>query len=312
MRKSGFTKEKSFITKGILILMLLFHHVFASPPIDVELLFIDDVLLMKLAKWGKLCISGFVFISAYGMTKQMMKLVDMSETVKAVARRLIKLEANCLFIYVFAIIYKRFGALESIRELYTDNYGDFCPIYMLIDGLGLANFFETPILNVTWWYLSFAVLFILSFPALLYMYRKMRWFLFPLVLLFSLDTKIAAAVLGIAFAYEGWFEKLEVYIGKSKKRNVVNLSVSVGLIFLSYRLSLLTPYEVTYAENKRQTTPEMCFRLGSLSLLYQFFCFLQSPNMILKCRYLPYLWISDAVNRHICQHSKGFTVLPLS
>ncbi len=241
MEQRGFTKECSLIAKSLFVMLMLLHHVFYD-----TVLWDKDILSLSarpiLSTWGiygKVCVGGFAFISAYGMTKQLMKNeTGRDKSMLAFsAKRLIKLESTCLFIYPIAVFYQRFIVKLPVKPIFVAN-GEFHPGYMLIDAVGLADLFKTPKLNVTWWYLSFAVLLILSLPALYLLYKKVGWPLVFLALLVFGDKKLVAAILGIAFAYDGWFEKLEIRLMQSVKSFILGLIVTLFLVWLSFEIVL--------------------------------------------------------------------------
>ncbi|MDO4305000.1 MAG: hypothetical protein Q4D94_13920 [Bacillota bacterium] len=182
----SFTKEHTLITKGLLIIMMLIHHLFTSDMVDmyeVSTILSNGILLEHISAYCKMCVPGFAFLSVFGITHSLMKVQDDTSNAslywfKIVCKRLIKLETVVIFIYIFAVLFKRFVALESIRELYDMGNG-FSIVYMIIDVLGLASYFETPTINVTWWYLTYAVMLIVSMPFVYLTYKKYRYLLLP-------------------------------------------------------------------------------------------------------------------------------------
>lgn len=239
MEQKGFTKECALIAKGIFVLLMLLHHVFYGSTLWEKPILTagDKAVLSVWSIYGKVCVGGFAFISAYGITKQLMKIEENPvRGAKTICiQRLLKLESACLFIYPPAVLYKRFIVHQPIKTLYMA--GDrFRPVYMLLDALGLAELFGTPQINVTWWYLSFAILLILSLPALFWLYKKTGWSLFFLAILLFDDKKIAVVILGIACAYEGILEKLEERLSSSVRNWIAGLAVSLFLLWTSYEI----------------------------------------------------------------------------
>lgn len=79
MIMKNFDKDCSLITKGLLIIFLLIHHLFIGDA--YEKYNIISILPFRLftdniAAYMKVCISGFAFISAYGITKQFRKVIS--------------------------------------------------------------------------------------------------------------------------------------------------------------------------------------------------------------------------------------------
>lgn len=51
-------------------------------------------------------------------------------------------------------------------------------LYMCLDMFGLAHYTHTPMLNMTWWYLSYAILLTAAMPFIYKAYEKFRYLLF--------------------------------------------------------------------------------------------------------------------------------------
>lgn len=254
MERNSFTKEHSMILKGFMIMMLLFHHVFFGDiPVERGIILLTGrkEVFSNLVCYARLCISGFAFISAYGITCQLMSCSGgIRDYFKICVNRLVKIWGSCLFIYVIAVVYKRFVVVQSIRDVYQDAAGDFQPLYMLFDGLGLANLFGTPKINVTWWYFSYAILMICAIPAILEVCRKIGIFAFPLSM-FLFDSMVGIAVLGVLFAYEDVFGKLENMV---KGEGKANFAKKAG-IFLVCIVAIACSYSIV--SSKRDSLSAM-------------------------------------------------------
>lgn len=217
---NGFTKDHTLILKGVLVLMLLFHHLFYPDMLEeyaVDTFIKDQVLLLSLVTWFKICVAGFCFITAYGMTRKFMNMPQKkyNNYAEVVAVRLIKLEMMVWFIYILAVFYKKF--IMNMRLDYGYNHVQ-SAIYILFDMLGLAKYAGTPMINVTWWYLPLSILLIFSIPFIYYAYSRGRYLLLgpvcllPAIIFLKTDVLytelLPVALLGTAFAYENWFEKI--------------------------------------------------------------------------------------------------------
>ncbi|MCM1262308.1 MAG: hypothetical protein NC313_06260 [Butyrivibrio sp.] len=227
--ENGFTKEHTLILKGILILMMLFHHLFYPDELQeysVNTFIEDPILLLSLVTWCKICVAGFCFITAYGITKKFMSIqkLKLSDYAYATASRLIKLEMTIFPVYIIAILYKTLVMRMDLEYGYNIAQN---VIYGLFDMLGLAKYAGTPTINVTWWYLSLAILLIVSMPFIYCAYSKGRYLLIapmcllPAVLFIKTEVLYAellpVAFLGTAFAYENWFEKIKKWNVSWKK-----------------------------------------------------------------------------------------------
>lgn len=107
-----FGKYQSDCLKGIAIIMLIVHHCFLSPLRykGQELIFIiPESVWNYVALFFKICVSLFVFISAYGLTKKMMSLPKDADSQTAhkfignmILSRVIRLLGG--FIFVFLLV----------------------------------------------------------------------------------------------------------------------------------------------------------------------------------------------------------------
>ena len=71
-RINMFSRQHSTITKGILIILMLAHHVFSPDLVtlyEVKTLLHDPVLVTQIITFFKICVAGFSFISAFGITR---------------------------------------------------------------------------------------------------------------------------------------------------------------------------------------------------------------------------------------------------
>lgn len=97
--------------------------------------------------------------------------LDLSrQVVPMTIKKYINLVGSFFFVYVLsfltAVIRK-----EELAVLYSNGEQSWFG-YGVIDALGMADFFHTPTLNVTWWYMSFAIIIICLFPILYILYDK--------------------------------------------------------------------------------------------------------------------------------------------
>ncbi|MCM1038490.1 MAG: acyltransferase [Roseburia sp.] len=244
-----FEKEHTLITKGILIILMLVHHVLNSSfryQHNVQTLIKNDSLLTNIVSMGSICVSGFAFLSAYGMTQSLKAKKDLpyDTCFKWMCIRLIKLESSIVFIFFLAVFYKRIILQESIGAVYGVESGGDKILLLLLNAIGMSDYFGTPNINMTWWYLHFAIILIITMPFLYMLYEKFRYLLIPAVCvlpmaIFSLETMAGAqnnyiillpsTLLGIAFAYEDWFEKL-----KQLNCKILKVFIPIIILILAY------------------------------------------------------------------------------
>ena len=255
LSEPGFTKEHTLITKGILVIMLLAHHVFYPDNISfygIHTIIDDYELQNDIIFFLKICISGFAFLTAYGMCRKYIRIgEDKREFLHISVVRLIKLEASVIFIYFAAVIYKKFVMGESISFLYIGEERNIFKllVYMCVDMLGLAEFAGIVRMNITWWYLSLFIVLIAILPFIFLIYKKYRYLCLPVFLLMpflainSLREVLPSVCLGIAFSYENWFEKLG---NKKVKNKFIGLVISLCIFYLAYLLRPFANMMFTY------------------------------------------------------------------
>lgn len=257
-----FSRKHSTITKGILILFMLAHHLFSPDMMSlypVKTLIRNPVLVTQITTFFKICVAGFSFLSAFGITRALKQNNPHcnAEDLRVIARRLLRLEAAVVLLYIAAAAYKQFVVGQSIGLFYAEIDRDPAHIVlsMIIDALGLAAFMGTPSLNVTWWYLSYAILLITVMPFICRAYERFRYLLLPAACMLSLAVPnmrvefwcyLPTAFLGCAFAYENWFERLKAWKQGSKAAKTGKFFVCLFLFYLAYLLSKYTALEFSY------------------------------------------------------------------
>jgi len=273
MKEYKFDTRSTSVLKGLLIIFLLIHHLFNEATVitdrKVITLFLDPLLSQSIARYFRICVGGFAFLTAYGMSAKFNKIEKMNNNSMFLISidRYIKLLFSFEFVYVIALLVSRFVFKNSIAATYAIE-GKFKYNYMIYDALGLANFFGSPSLNATWWYMSFAILLIFIVPVLFIGYKRMGVVLLPFFALIPLkllapnmevNALLFPALLGIFFETENIFPRLK-NIGKEKwYAKIIKILISLFLIFITYSIS-----------------DSMSFSLmlyGTCSILYAYICF---------------------------------------
>lgn len=159
------TKQDTSVLKGIAIIAMLFHHLYACPP---EGFAPYTGVLAWIGVLGKVCVAMFLFCSGYGLASQY-KPMSIKEDIKFILRRLTKFYLNywvVFFIFV-PVSYFVFG-----RTL-TDAYGEHVNIVkrFIYDIFGVQN----PAYNITWWFNKLIIILYMLFPLLFRAVRLKPW-----------------------------------------------------------------------------------------------------------------------------------------
>lgn len=245
-----FEKRDTQVVKGIAILLMFFYHLFESKELLVTLNvnhepFSQETFLM-FSGFGNICVALFVFLSAYGITKGLMAdadkgAYDFAESLRGAGKRCRKLIGN------FVLMYLSINALWFSYFDYGKLYGKGWQggILVLLDMLGLAELFDTPTLNMTWWYMEIAVVIIFLIPLIYPAVKKAgRYLIMPALLLpavfqmnESMQRYYLVMLLASVAAREEWMEKL--FAWKLKKGWKLFLSLALLVLVVLFRQNFM-------------------------------------------------------------------------
>lgn len=223
------TKRESSVLKCVAILLMLAHHLFmyADQP-DFPALAYGPLLNTpgRLAAFGqlsKLCVTIFVFITAYGTTKGYKKddMGDHRAIMAVSTRRWVKLLLSFQLVYLIAFFLCPLGG-KNWFTLYSPSRLENI-FFALVDFLGLSYIIGTPSYNSAWWYMSLAVTLVLVLPWLIKLCRRYGFFLLlPGLLLvrwlnveFVLFRYLLIILLGILLAEYGTAERVKDWYAKA-------------------------------------------------------------------------------------------------
>lgn len=213
-----FDKEKSKEVKGLAILFLLVYHLFGSAEAITSMgvnhaPFSQDIFLL-FAGFGNVCVSVFVFLTAYGISTGLwnQEEVSLTDAYKQACRRFFRLMWQ--FFALFLSVNVLWGVFFDYNKLYGMNKQGI--LYLLTDATGFSQFFDTPTMNMTWWYMKVAYILIFLVPVLDFAVRKIGSpmlliaFLLPFTIGFDKDVQryFFVAVFGVCAAQGKWVDKL--------------------------------------------------------------------------------------------------------
>lgn len=163
MENKKFDIQYSYMFKGIAVLMLLLHHILNSKYSFTSI--IPPSILAHLVSCGKVCVSIFFFLSAYGLEKSYEKLLihKWKADLYFAGKHVVKLLLSFWCVY-FTFVPLSVFFHYSFVEIYSRSGNIF--INMLSDMLGMAYIFGTPSVNNTWWYLGVSLIFYVVSPII--------------------------------------------------------------------------------------------------------------------------------------------------
>lgn len=237
------SKQVSNIAKGIGIIMMYIHHLFYSSDIygkyslNFNPLSINQTLW--LSNYSKVCVALFVFVTAYGITKQysLNNIKSKNDIITNTVKRYLSILMNYWFIFIIAIIV--FYTKSNQLSVYGEK-GLLRIFYLAIDFMGFANIMSTPTFNATWWYMSLLIFMVFIIPIFITFQRKFgNVFLIFLSVLVTLNMSIDLSsplgwyifsiVLGIATASSNFYEKIIKFMSVRSINNFLILTLSVLL-----------------------------------------------------------------------------------
>jgi hypothetical protein len=249
--------------------MILIFHFFRSAKAMKKLSLVTiPFSVNSMAYLSDLCKMGicvFAFITGYGLllsikNRQMSK----EQTLKWYISRLLKTMSGYYFIFILMAVVTQIvsGDVERIFFKKSIVHGIY---YLLLIFLGLSNFFKTPYLRISWWYMSAAILFIILIP-LIYRCSKKVGYLPILLLLIALPRLlnighfkgvnpypfIMSVLMGMIFADYDLFVK----IGEKLPKNIwTRLAVTwmtlgglfIGWLFIFKKLDFKSNWQIAYS-----------------------------------------------------------------
>lgn len=161
-------------SKGMALMLILWHHLFYEKPETGWLVFQTALL-------AKVCVGIYVILSGYGLAESIKhKKLDIASFFK---RRLVKLYMNY---WLIALIFIPIGVLFMGRTL-EGVFGEYAYFKLFIQMLGLHMYTSVSYgYNATWWFMSLIIVLYAIFPLVFPLTKKFKlWFLaFCAVLLF--------------------------------------------------------------------------------------------------------------------------------
>lgn len=284
-----FNNYYSNIVKGIAIVFMLIHHNYCIPEVYINsgtvVLFdpFGEYVTTKISLWCKICVALFVFITGFGITRKCEYLCKQNFTVDIYIRlcmsRLYKLFFNYWFIFLLALIYSGITGKMQFSKSYSENY----VMEFLIDWFGFASLLHSNTFNPTWWYVSLAVILIVTVPVIYFFYKKYSykfcicvWILSLIIgemYYYPISRYGIVAMMGIIFADKYWFDNFITYICNCTiNKKMMILFFSLFIIIVSFYFTFKLNYFYTVG------VYDCLGVLGIISML----CILQENFLFIK------------------------------
>jgi len=207
-------------SKGMALMLILWHHLF------YEHLHNESFLVYQSALLAKVCVGIYVVLSGYGLAESIKhKALDLVAFYK---RRVVKLYLNYWFI---ALLFIPIGTLFMGRSL-ESVFGEHAYVGLLIQMLGLHMFTDVSYgYNATWWFMSLIIVLYAIFPITFYLTKRFHlWFLAVCaVLLFVpiplVNDWIFPFAVGIWLSQVDGFVKMFAWLDRQGKARFVILIV---------------------------------------------------------------------------------------
>lgn len=245
-----FTKKDTQLCKGFAILIMMFHHMYMSTDrfegFKISFAPFTQEHVVRVSSFFKICVGIFVFISSYGLVLSYKNNKKKRNSVtEFILTRYIKLIVFFWFVYILSVIITAFTNEHNIFNFYWKEGNTAALWHMLIDFLGLADLFGTPVFCGTWWYMSLAVSIIFLIPFLSEIYDRfgigiLLFLIIPIAFRFEkyhiyIYRYALCIILGIAFANTNLIGKIKRNISDGViKRRVLILFVFCMIFMLSF------------------------------------------------------------------------------
>lgn len=227
----------SQIVKGIAILMMLFHHLFALKKFslfNITHLIINQKVTTDISSFFKVCVFLFVFVSAYGISIQLSKSnCSLKQLEPITFKRIFNMAKRTFALIVFIFIV---GSIFNLPYTASTDYNNGSLIqkivYIFFNAIGMCSVFNAPLLNSSWWYLSLAILLIVLVPLLYKLLDKIgvcsllilsvfSYYIFSLNTTYDrLPKYLLITLLGIITAKYNFFDLLKNYIYIERERGI--------------------------------------------------------------------------------------------
>ncbi|MDN0094011.1 acyltransferase family protein [Yersinia rohdei] len=293
-----FTKKETNYIKGIAIILMLMHHLFAFPdriPHDANIInslpFIGANVDSYLANFGKICVAIFLFISGYGFAFK--NKINFNYSIE-------KLKKIYFSFWLVFIIFIPIGFI-----FINNDWSDSTPLKLAKNILGITSNY-----NGEWWFIRLYVIYVLALPLISRLNYLVLLAIAPLSTLvgyyFESSGGISVILIWLYPFLIGYLsgketDKLSILIGRVNSTYTTLLCIILTVIlfhlFNIFGLILASPLFALAMRNvyRGTTHHKVINNLGSHSmymwLTHSFFCYYYTPELIYSVKYTPAILI---------------------
>ena len=279
-----YTKDDSYRVKGIAVVLLIFHHMCYKPELFAEFgmkSICSTTLVVELAVLARVCVPIFVFVSSYGLAHIYTSTPNVTP-VNFAYKRWVQLMSSYWFVYPFQIVLLYFNG-DSLFKVFEGNYSS-----MLIDVLGLGEFFKTNMIAGINWYMFLAQLIVLGTPILCAVTKK--YGMLSLIYMFllmqfmegHLGTSRGGDLVGYAFAIAlGNYLAVNDVFNKIKLGNLSKI-VFVFVFPFVFILSLYLKHKMSKTEFSFMWLHSVVLAVGVFALC-AFISITLKKDILLRC-----------------------------
>lgn len=253
MKQLELTREDTKMVKGMAIILMLIHHLFAFPDrIHFDYIYIAFIsgngIELIIGRFGKICVGMFLFLSGFGIYKQYYN--NEKNIISIILKKLKGLYINYWLVFIIFIPIRFFFLNKQfILSEFIDNIVGYSSSY-----------------NKEWWFFAVYILLIITFPLSVKIinnnsvYEILKIIVIAVVIrtiipvlvknpimidfsktvfykeLYLMLQWLPCFLMGIAFAKIGLFSKLKKFFIDNKLDNiVVHMIIFIGIIYIRYR-----------------------------------------------------------------------------
>ncbi len=244
--------KHTHIAKGFFVLVMIFHHIFAvqmnywinfAAPATPDF----NNLIMEISSYGKACVGGFCFLSAYGITTKL-KFNTNLKYKNLIIPRLVKLYFSFWPIYIFGLIGTYLWGNTLVSQIYSSPItGRFSFFLPLADVLGFSNLLSLGTLNRSWWYIGAAVFIIILTPLTYKLFVRFGYVFAIIVCIVpyiiganTYSILITIAMLGIIFAHKDILSTVKTKLYKHYYTRIAAYILILMALFLSFPIAAVT------------------------------------------------------------------------